>query len=67
MDSGSDNDLAGLITGFASDPAMRRQLRRLPVFVVPDNSESVFRSLLNKLEQAIVSGSGGPTTDTENA
>ena len=62
MNSESDKELAGVIAGLASDPATRRQLRRLPAFAVPEDSESVFRSLLNKLEAAM--GNGDPATDT---
>lgn len=46
------------------DPAIARQLRKLPAFAVPDDTDSVFGHLLEKLEQAVSAESSPPDVST---
>lgn len=53
-DNGSTLD--GLIAHNATEPAIRRQLERLPAFVVPADTDATFRDLLSRLDRQAASG-----------
>lgn len=64
MDADTKRDLGRLITRYANDPATARQLHKLPAFALPDDTESVFGHLLEKLDQAASSWSSPSPSDS---
>ncbi|MBB3313471.1 hypothetical protein FHT78_005263 [Rhizobium sp. BK196] len=51
--------LAKSIAHYATHEASSRQLRRLPVFAVPQEGSDIFASLLEKLDEAQASAATG--------
>ncbi|WP_158693504.1 hypothetical protein [Neorhizobium alkalisoli] len=52
METGTHNELSQLVLRYAGDPTVVRQLKRLPAFGVPHDSEKMFQNLLDRLDRA---------------
>lgn len=52
MDTQADKELDRLIVSYARDPTAMKQLKRLPAFVVPKDTDEMFRDLLDRLDRA---------------
>jgi hypothetical protein len=46
------HELTRFLLQYTRDPSAARQLSKLPAFAIPQDSDDVFGSLLDKLEQA---------------
>jgi len=53
MDGEPENELARLILRYANDSTAAKELGRLPAFAVPQDSESTFQLLLERLDAAV--------------
>lgn len=52
METGTHNELSQLVLRYAGDPTVAKQLKRLPAFGVPQDSDKMFQNLLDRLDRA---------------
>jgi len=67
MNGEPKNELARLIVRYANDSTAAKQLRKLPAFAVPQDSESTFQVLLERLDATVAANASNARIVGANA